>query len=210
MPYPSCVHWVSELGTCFSVCMLSWAVIQMRLQTSGKDKRYRFGEKVEPEASVSFWWWCTSLSLAAQYELYFSCLFMRGVFFPIEMWVANIKSKDGTSGLGIPGTARWETGLLVLLECLKFINFAPVVPLLEIYSSEIKALAELKIFSSVFTAAFFTVTKKKIQKIKNKQNNSNVHQQEMLNQLWCTQAGERKQELDLDLLAWREVHKSHF
>lgn len=77
------------------------------------------------------------------------------------MWVANIKSKDGTSCLGIPGTARWETALLVLLECFKFITFAPVVPLLAIYSSEIKALVELKIFTRVFTAAFFTVAKKK-------------------------------------------------
>lgn len=74
--------------------------------------------------------------------------------------VANIKSNDGTSWLGIPDTAMWLTALLVLLECLKFITFAPVVPLLEIYSSEIKALVQLKIFTRVFTAAFFTVAKK--------------------------------------------------
>lgn len=82
----------------------------------------------------------------------------RGIF--SNRNVANIKSNNGTSWLGILGTAMWETALLVLLECLKFITFALVVPLLEIYSSEIKELVELKIFTRVFTVAFFTVAKK--------------------------------------------------
>ena len=46
--------------------------------------------------------------------------------------MGDLEGKDGTSRLGTPGTARWETGLLVLLTCFKFMIFKPVVPLLEI------------------------------------------------------------------------------
>lgn len=98
----------------------------------------------------------------------------RGIF--SNRNVSGRHKKQGwPSALGTPGTARWKTRLLELLECLNVITFAPVTLLLEIYSSETKAL-EVKIFRRVFTAAFFIVAKK-IQKINNRRNHLNVHQQ---------------------------------
>lgn len=72
--------------------------------------------------------------------------------------------------MGTPGIVKQRTESLVLLKCLKFITFDPVVSHLEIYSSEIKTLVEMAMFMTVFPAVF-SVEEKEIQ-----QSKSTIHQ----------------------------------
>lgn len=71
----------------------------------------------------------------------------------------------------LQASANQGTGSLVLIKCLKFITFDPVVLVLEIYSSEIEALVEMAMFMILCTAVF-SVEEKGIQK-----STSTVHQQ---------------------------------
>lgn len=97
----------------------------------------------------------------------FCVSFMKGLFFFFpnkNVSGQHLKQKwhltCGNSGHCQVG--NWVIGIIRM-----FTTLDPVVPLLEIYSSEIKALAEVKMFRRMFTAAFLVV-EKKIQKIKNK------------------------------------------
>lgn len=101
-----------------------------------------------------------SLSLATQYEVYFLCFFYeRVIFFSPNKNVSGQHLKEkwhltcGNSGHCQVG--NWVIGIIRM-----FTTLDPVVPLLEIYSSEIKALVEVKMFRRMFNAAFLVVEKK--------------------------------------------------
>lgn len=89
----------------------------------------------------------------------FCVSFMKGLFFFPNKNVSGQHLKQkwhltcGNSGHCQVG--NWVIGIIRM-----FTTLDPVVPLLEIYSSEIKALAEVKMFRRMFTAAFLVVGKK--------------------------------------------------